>query len=447
MSPSAFATMRCEQLFAPQKSESLLGVEFPEMVFDIKSQLESGEMDPKKTFFVLLPGNMGATWQNTNHNIGYDLLVPLLQVYHASGVAKGEQNYANPVETVRFNSKEKGDDVELVDQQSFYSESQYARTDSGEMFVGRRADGVTLVFMRRVGFYNDVGNFFIPSIREMGGQTQNIIVIHDNLKGPLGTLAIELSHATYDGNRAILSVHNNLNALRLDRKLQENESKIAELLLEAKSSRVADFSSLLWSLRKVTWQTVVEMKNTGANDQFVSSLTKKIKEPLLSYLQERLSSLEPSVSEAVKQLNLLKSQISKAEDKRAAAQEFQSVKREMTSEQPLLAEYFAVSDLLADVGSKKSQTIKKIIESFAQDFDPRVMKEPFTAISVGTGYNTWLKKGQESGFPPISEHLNPSDFAGYPHFVLSQRSPYFEGSEFLLEVVTTLNNVIDILAE
>ncbi|MCB0363043.1 MAG: hypothetical protein KDD35_09985, partial [Bdellovibrionales bacterium] len=259
------------------ENEELLGNAYPELVHTLRKEISSGRLSAEKVFFVLLPGNMGKHWEGTNHNVGYDLLLDLIQHYRAIGVDNGQQSYEVPIESVSFNANELVDEIDFPDMQNFFSQAGYARTKSGELFVARGNElQPTLVFMRRYGFYNDVGNFFVPTILEMGGNTQNIIVIHDDLKVPLGELSVEEGRATYDGNRAILSIHNNLNALSLKKKMNEARGRILEFLISPIKSQLAlsaiKIDSLYRGLETLTWQVVVEAKNQMDPVQFKSLL-------------------------------------------------------------------------------------------------------------------------------------------------------------------------------
>ena len=68
---------------------------------------------------------------------------------------------------------------------------------------------------------------------------ENIIVLHDDLSAPLGSMNID-PMASYNGNRAILSIHNNLNALKLDSQFHKAQDEVIRLLmadLQARGSK------------------------------------------------------------------------------------------------------------------------------------------------------------------------------------------------------------------
>lgn len=427
---------------------TILDTQFPENTYIIKSEIASGRLDPARTFFILLPGNMGAQWQGTNHNVGYELLADLGRYYKAVGSKDPLQDFLTPFEKITFNTKELGDDTDFFDTQEFYSEPGYARTRSGEIFLARGSSTQpTLVFMRRFGFYNDVGDFFVPAIREMGGRPENIIVVHDDLSIPAGSLHVEVANATYNGNRAILSIHNNLNAQRLVNQFGEARTAIATILFgsiqEALRTRDNQTEDLLWSLQRATWQVVVDLKNQADPVQFKAALFKSLKPFIEAFVRAQIAIIEPQVTETIALLTKVQSEISAAADKPAAAKNYQELKRKLSNENPLLNDYYEFQRLLVDISSKKGEVLNQITNLFAKDFDPRVMTSPFSRIGVGTGYQEWVKEGQTKGFPELPMGIDVSETGSFPHFVLSPRDPAVFHREHTNHIISRLNELID----
>ena len=97
-----------------------------------------------------------------------------------------------------------------------------------------------------------------------------------------------------------------------------------------------------------------------------------------------------------------------------------------------------LQELQKDLEGRKSKTAAKVAAMIAGDFDPRVMTNPFSSIGVGTGYEAWKAKGEESGFPPLPEGIGAEDTGGFPHFVLSKRDPYFDDPQFFKDLLQAL---------
>lgn len=385
----AATTSECDGLV--EQKVSVVDVQFPAVTHLIKEALRTHRISALNTYFVALPGNMGSVWRHTNHNIGYDLLLDLIRFYQASGSEQHPQDYDSPVETVTFSSKEAGDDTDIIDTQEFYSEAGFARTTSGEVFVSwGTLERPTFIFLRRYGFYNDGGDFFVPFVHEVGGIAENIIAIHDDLKLPIGQMLVENRRAEYNGNRAILSIHNNLNALRLDTRFVEIQDQIVRLITGGiKSSRILerqDLQSLLVSLRRASWETVIAIKNQGDANSFQSQLSKRLKAVIEGWLKNVIVELEQAIEPELKVLEAERAKIALAPDKRIAALDFRNYQTLLRETNSAINEYFILKEAMTDITSKTSKLIGQMIALYADSFDPRILNSPFSRIGIGTGY-------------------------------------------------------------
>jgi|GEM_PF-4945595 len=464
------AVISCKAASTSEDSIRPFNIEIPPIAGKLRQAILEKQVDSNSTYFVLLPGNMGKAWERTNHNVGFELLADLIKHYRASDLRKDENGNLVSVEVKTFNTKDFGDDTDFMDSQEFFSVDGYSRNDSGEIFVSQLDNGTTLVFMRRVGFYNDVGDFFIPTIQHIGGKVENIIAIHDELNAPLGDIQPNFGNATYDGNRAILSIHNNLNAYRLDRKLQETWPDIANDVFKGLPQDAEALGKLFQDLRRKSWETVLTVKDRADYQQFASAIFKQFSKPLETYLKALQSDLAAEVAPALKTLQELKSQIAQAEDRKAAGLAFRELKDKMIDESPSLTIHFAIDSLIKDVASKRSETIAKIVEGYAKDFDPRTMEEPFSSLGIGTGYRQWVDKAlatqsseisggsdrvghilpfmpsdgyppfEPIGFPPLP--IGIEEVGGRSHFVLSPRDPIFDDPGFPGRVIELLDQFV-----
>ena len=442
---NSFAMNTCGEKLVNQ---NVLQNNYPEVVDVLKEKVSSGQINPEDMHFILLPGNMGDFWKSSNHNIGYDLLKDLASFYGATGSKDGSVVGSSTAVRETFNTKDTGDDTDFIDAQTFYSESPYARTTSGEIFYVTLESEKTLVFMRRYGFYNDGSNFFVPVINEIGGNTENIIVLHDDLHTPVKEFVVFNGDTPYNGNRAILSLHNNLNALRLYKSLDANKGNAVKILIESLDasslSVLGEVDLLIDRIKKITWRMVVEVKNTFDPIQFLSGLSKLVKPELLSFYESQLKGLKSEVQEELDLIRDEQMKLSAAEDKRAAGMAFREFKTGLISSSPRLAQFYKIEELVKDLKSKKSAMAVQFINLFAEGFDPRAMSSSFSSIGVGTGYKAWVENGRLNGFPEISEVLGDTEEGSYPHFVLSQRDSYFDNDEFLQRVIRELNLLIGI---
>lgn len=409
--------------------------------------------DAKKTYFIILPGNMGETWHNTNHNVGYDITADLIHYFQAVGVSKETQakHHMNFSEVLTFNSKEFGDDVDIVDTQRFLSEatSEYFRNKDGEVFVTLNyKDQFNIVILRRVGFYNDGGDFFIPFIKHVGGLPENIILIRDDLNGKLGTVSTTKNPVTeYDGNKALLSLHNNINAWSLTSRITEKILPILtqfdkEHIFQISETAQLSFNQFIKELKFSLWLKVVEVKDRQDNIGFQNSTINILKPMVTNFYSELQSEIRPLVQEQLKEIADLQASIRHAENKKQAGDNMRKRIQELAQQDENYFFYQKFEEIIKKSNDKKLPMLNIIAKSFLEGFDPRKMQNPFSTINIGTDYLQWIETSKLNGYPPLPQGMDASKHGGKPHFVLSQKDPEVFNQQFRNQVFQAIEEII-----
>ncbi len=164
--------------------------QLPSIVNDLKKNREAS------LTAVILAGN--TSYDGTYHNLAFHL------GDHVIESISNEQKtpYYNETVKVQLDSGEV-----LSADMSFRTQTPLHRTTSGEVFPVKFKNGSTLLIIKPIGDYNEIGDFAVPVLEALGIKSNNTLVVADDISVPIGETQFQKGPVPYTGNNSIASMN------------------------------------------------------------------------------------------------------------------------------------------------------------------------------------------------------------------------------------------------
>lgn len=380
---------------------------------------QDNSIDKDKIYFILLPGNSGHLDTASNHNLGYDTFEHLIKRF---GLKGSDVDNFESIENVLIRDGE-----EYYEKHLFRSQKGSYRTDEGQMFYRHFSEsGKTIVLLRSNTNYNQGSSyFFMPVIEQIGGNTKNIVVIHDDLKSVSGSIqVIAKDEIKPEGNNSLKNLQFNLYASRILSFL-DNKVKSKNILLNETNT------SLLRNVRLALTDSGFD--RNGTSTQVLKLVKKEVNELIIN----RTKILKSNIGQALGDLGKAKGMWAKEKDPSIKLELKLSLKKATNDLYSNFPEEMNELDELSSI----NKGLKKVFLDIELELYSYIKSIPtfekYSDIKLGTGYNEWLQTDFSLTANPYNEEVG-----SLAHFVLSPYDQLRFDTKFFNEVADKVETLI-----